>query len=271
MRDLRNGMPRRRYMRTLDLSRTVRGSTVLITGAASGIGRAAACVFAADGANVAVTDRDATGAAQVAEAIMRDGGTAQGWALDVADAAAIDRVVASVAQAFGGLDIVINNAGVSQFLALDDPGYDGQWVRVLEILLTAPQRVVRAALPHLRRSHAGRIINIASTEAMAAQNRDSIYCAAKSGVLGLTRALAVELGRDGITVNCICPGPIHTGMTAAIGEEDKANFARRHTALRRYGEPEEVAHAMLSLALPASSYITGAVLPVDGGQTARSA
>jgi 3-oxoacyl-[acyl-carrier protein] reductase len=115
------------------------------------------------------------------------------------------------------------------------------------------------------------VINIASTEALAAQNKDSIYCAGKSGVLGLTRAMAVELGRDGITVNCICPGPIHTGMTAAIADADKATFARRHTALRRYGEPEEVAHAMLSLALPASSYITGVVLPVDGGQTARSA
>jgi 3-oxoacyl-[acyl-carrier protein] reductase len=258
-------------MKTLDLIRTVRGSTVLITGAASGMGRAAAHVFAADGANVAVTDRDAGGAAQVAEAIMRCGGNARSWTLDVADDEAIERVVADVAMAFRGLDIVINNAGVAQFLALDDPSYDAQWSRVLDILLTAPQRVVRAALPHLRRSRAGRVINIASTEALAAQNRDSIYCAAKSGVLGLTRALAVELGRDGITVNCICPGPIHTGMTAAIGEEDKATFARRHTALRRYGEPEEVAHAMLSLALPASSYITGAVLPVEGGQTARGA
>lgn len=258
-------------MRNLDLGRTVSGSTVLITGAASGIGRAAARVFAADGARVAVIDRDAAGAALVAEAIVRDGGAAQAWALDVADAAAIERVVAGVAQAFGGLDIVINNAGVAQFLALDDPSYDAQWARVLDILLTAPQRVVRAALPHLRRSRAGRVINIASTEALAAQNRDSIYCAGKSGVLGLTRALAVELGRDGITVNCICPGPIHTGMTAAIADDDKATFARRHTALRRYGEPEEVAHAMLNLALPASSYITGAVLPVDGGLTARSA
>jgi 3-oxoacyl-[acyl-carrier protein] reductase len=148
-------------------------------------------------------NRDAAGTAQVADAIVRDGGIAQAWTLDVADAAAIERVVADVAQAFGGLDIVINNAGVAQFPALDDPGYDAQWARVLDILLTAPQRVVRAALPHLRRSRAVRVINIASTEALAAQNRDSIYCAGKSGVLGLTRALAVELGRDGITVNCI--------------------------------------------------------------------
>ena len=258
-------------MKTPDLSRSVRGSSVLITGAASGMGRAAARLFAAEGAKVAVTDRDAVGAARVAEEIVQAGGTARAWAMDVAEAPAIDRVVAEAARAFGGMDIVINNAGVAQFLPLDDPDYDRHWARVLDILLTAPQRVVRAALPHLRRSPAGRVINVASTEALVAQNRDSIYCAGKSGVLGLTRALAVELGRDGITVNCICPGPINTAMTATIADEDKAVFARRHTALRRYGEAEEVAHAMLSLALPASSYITGAVLPVDGGQTARSA
>ena len=251
--------------------RSVRGSSVFITGAASGMGRAAARLFADEGARVAVTDRDAVGASRVADEIVRSGGTARAWALDVADAQAIEYVVGDAAQAFGGLDIVINNAGVAQFLPLDDPDYDRHWSRVLEVLLTAPQRVVRAALPHLRRSAAGRVINVASTEALVAQNRDSIYCAGKSGVLGLTRALAVELGRDGITVNCICPGPIHTGMTAAISDTDKTEFARRHTALRRYGQPEEVAHAMLNLALPASSYITGVVMPVDGGQTARAA
>ena len=258
-------------MHDSNLSRSVRDSTVLITGAASGMGRAAARLFAAEGAQVAVTDRAAEGAAELAAAIAQAGGRARAWTLDVADGAAIEHVVGEVALAFGALDIVINNAGVAQFLALDDPSYDANWSRVLDILLTAPQRVVRAALPYLRRSRAGRVIHIASTEALAAQNQDSIYCAAKSGVLGLTRAMAVELGRDGITVNCICPGPINTAMTAAISDEHKATFARRHTALRRYGEPEEVAHAMLSLALPASSYITGVVLPVDGGQTARSA
>jgi 3-oxoacyl-[acyl-carrier protein] reductase len=258
-------------MSSIDNRRSVRDRGVIITGAASGMGRAAARLFAAEGARVAVTDRDGPGAERVAEEIVAAGGQARAWRLDVADAAAIVQVVAAAAQAFGRLDIVINNAGVAQFLPLDDPDYDRHWSRVIDILLTAPQRVVRAALPHLRRSDAGRVIHVASTEALAAQNRDSIYCAGKSGVLGLTRAMAVELGRDGITVNCICPGPIHTGMTAGIADEDKAVFARRHTALRRYGEPEEVAHAMLSLALPASSYITGAVLPVDGGQTARSA
>ena len=139
------------------------------------------------------------------------------------------------------------------------------------VLLTAHQRIIRAALPHLRRSTSPRIVNIASTEALGATSRDSPYCAAKAGVTGLTRALAVELGREGITVNAICPGPIDTGMTANVPDADKATFAHRRTALRRYGAPEEVAHITLSLCLPASSYITGVTIPVDGGLMARNA
>jgi 3-oxoacyl-[acyl-carrier protein] reductase len=106
---------------------------------------------------------------------------------------------------------------------------------------------------------------------LGATAQDSPYAAAKAGVVGLTRALAVELGRERITVNCICPGPIRTGMTQAVPDEAKQTFAHRRTALRRYGEPEEVAHMTLSLCLPAASYITGAIIPVDGGLTARNA
>ncbi|MGN6496159.1 MAG: SDR family NAD(P)-dependent oxidoreductase, partial [Tsuneonella sp.] len=100
---------------------------------------------------------------------------------------------------------------------------------------------------------------------------DTPYVAAKSGVVGLTRGLAVDLGKDGITVNCVCPGPIRTAMTEKVPDADKAVFAKRRTALRRYGEPEEVAHVTLSLVLPAASYITGAIIPVDGGLMARNA
>lgn len=114
-------------------------------------------------------------------------------------------------------------------------------------------------------------MTVASTEALGASAGHSAYAAAKSGVAGFTRALAVELGREGITVNCICPGPIETGMTAGIADEHKRTFARRRTALGRYGRPEEVAHMMLSLCLPAASYLTGAVIPVDGGLMARNA
>ena len=139
------------------------------------------------------------------------------------------------------------------------------WERGIAVMLTGQQRMIRAALPYLRQSTCPRIVNIASTEALGATSRDSPYAAAKAGVTGLTRALAVELGREGITVNCICPGPIATCMTAAIPDADKATFAKRRTALGRYGEPEEVAHITVSLCLPAASYITGATIPVDGG------
>src|SRR5258708_19754550 len=117
-------------------------------------------------------------------------------------------------------------------------------------MLTAHQRIIRAALPWLRKSAAPRIVNIASTEALGATARDSTYAAAKAGVTVLTRALAVELGREGITGNCICPGPILTGMTEAIPEADRQTFAKRRTALGRYRPPDEVAHITLILSLP---------------------
>jgi 3-oxoacyl-[acyl-carrier protein] reductase len=137
--------------------------------------------------------------------------------------------------------------------------------------LTAHQLIIRAALPYLRKSDAPRIVNIASTEGLGATPGDTPYVVAKTGVIGLTRALAVDLGPEGITVNCICPGPIRTGLTDSIPEQHKEIFAKRRTALKRYGYPEEVAHITFSLCLPAASYITGAVIPVDGGLTIRNA
>lgn len=252
-------------------SRSVAGSVILITGAASGMGRATAEVFAAEGAHVACTDIATESVREVADDLVHRGFSAEAWTLDVADPAAITRTVGEVAGRFGGLDVLVNNAGVSAFAAIDSDGYDAIWARSLSILLTAQQQLIRAALPHLRKSEAPRIVNIASTEALGATSRDSAYAAAKAGVTGLTRALAVELGPEGITVNCICPGPILTGMTDAIPDQDKRTFARRRTALRRYGRPEEVAHMTLSLCLPAASYITGATIPVDGGLMARNA
>ncbi|MDO9430979.1 MAG: SDR family NAD(P)-dependent oxidoreductase [Pseudomonadota bacterium] len=253
------------------LSRSVKDSRVLITGATSGMGRATAELFAEEGAQVAVTDHALAPAEALAAQLRERGLSAQAWKLDVSDPAEIAAVVAQIGAQFGGLDIVVNNAGISGFAAIDSDAYEMVWDRSLAILLSAHQRVVRAALPYLRQSSAARIVNIASTEALGATAMDSPYAAAKAGVVGLTRALAVELGREGITVNCVCPGPISTGMTAAVPDEHKATFARRRTALGRYGEPDEVAHITLSLCLPAASYITGAVIPVDGGLTARNA
>ena len=253
------------------LSRSVKDKIVLVTGAASGMGRATAHVFAREGARVAVTDRQLEDAERVAAAIRAEGGEARAWALDVGDPEVIRIGVAAIAAHFGGLDVVINNAGVSGFSRIDDEGYDALWARQFPILLSAHQRIIRAALPHLRKSSSPRIVNIASTEALGATAMDSIYAAAKAGVTGLTRALAVELGREGITVNCICPGPIRTGMTASIPDEHKTIFAKRRTAIGRYGDPVEVAHITLSLCLPAASYITGVTIPVDGGLMARNA
>ncbi|MGJ4881149.1 SDR family NAD(P)-dependent oxidoreductase [Bradyrhizobium sp. HKCCYLRH1065] len=244
------------------LSRSVKGLTVLITGAASGMGRATARVFADEGARVAVTDVDENAARAVAADIEASGGTARAWRLDLVDRNAIAAVVGDAATHFGGLDVIVNNAGISVHVAIDDEAYDEAWARGLAIMLTAQQRVIRAALPHLRHSNSPRIVNIASTEALGATARHSAYSAAKAGVTGLTRSLAVELGRDRITVNCICPGPITTAMTARIPDEQKAVYARRRTALGRYGDPEEVAHMTLSLCLPAASFLTGAVIPV---------
>ncbi len=258
-------------MPATQLSRSVKGLTVLVTGAGSGMGRATAQVFAAEGANVAVTDLPGTPIEDIAAELRAQGLSAQAWPLDVSDGAAIKDVVNAVASRFGGLDAVVNNAGISAFCPIDDDGYDAIWDRAVSVLLTAHQRIIRAALPHLRQSAAPRIVNIASTEALGATSRDSPYSAAKAGVTGLTRALAVELGREGITVNCICPGPIRTGMTANVPEEDKDTYAHRRTALRRYGLPEEVAHMTLSLCLPAASFITGVTIPVDGGLMARNA
>ncbi len=254
-----------------ELSRSVRGLTVLVTGAASGMGRATAEVFAAEGANVAVTDYDGEGAEAVAAGIVAQGGRAKAWKLDVGDKAEIDAVVADVARHFGGLDAVVNNAGISGFTQIDNEGYDELWERMIRVCLTAHQRIIRAALPHLRKSKSPRIVNIASTEALGATALDSAYSAAKAGVTGLTRALAVELGKEGITVNCVCPGPILTGMTRGIPDEQRDIYAKRRTALRRYGLPEEVAHITLSLCMPAASYITGVTIPVDGGLMARNA
>lgn len=251
------------------LPRSIAGRRAVVTGAASGMGRATALLFAAEGARVAVTDLDFAACEQVA---AEAGPSALPFALDVGDGAAIALAVPRIAEALGGIDILVNNAGVSAFAPLDGGGdYEAVWHRAVGVMLTAHQRMVRACLPYLRQSDAPRIVNVASTEGLGATAGNTPYVAAKSGVVGLTRGLAVDLGKEGITVNCVCPGPIRTGMTAGVPDDAKAEFARRRTALRRYGEPEEVAHVTLSLVLPAASYITGAVIPVDGGLMARNA
>jgi len=247
------------------LSRSIEGKVAIITGAASGMGRATAHLFADEGARVALADLNAEGVAEVVDEIRSAGGEAEGWPLDVRQAAAISEFVAAVADRFAGIDILINNAGISRPSTVEAENFEEGWEETLDVNLLSHARLVRAALSHLQAGAGGRVVNIASTEGVGAQPFVSSYTVSKHGVVGLTRALAVELGHTGVTFNCVCPGPIKTGMTSGIPDEAKNKFARRRVPLRRYGEPEEVAHATLSLVLPASSFINGAVLMVDGG------
>jgi 3-oxoacyl-[acyl-carrier protein] reductase len=247
------------------LERSVAGRVALVTGAASGMGRATAHLFADEGAKVGVLDLDPARVAAVVKEIEGAGGTCAGFAVDVADAERVKALPAELAARLGSLDILVNNAGVVRGGPIEDPNYEEMWDFTLRVNLEAQVRLIRAFLPQLLRERAGRIINIASTEGLGATAGGSPYTVSKHGVVGLTRALAVELGARGVTVNCICPGPIRTGMTEPIPEEMKNKFARRRVPLRRYGDPEEVAHMTLSLALPAASYVHGAIIPVDGG------
>lgn len=251
----------------MKLSRSIEGKKALITGAASGIGRATARLLAEEGAHVAATDRPGSSIGDVARENAGPRGRLLGHEMDVADDEMVRRVVGALVEELGGLDILVCCAGTSLPGAFGD---ERAWQGTLDVNLHGIHRTVREALPHLEESEAGRIVNIASTEALGAQRFASAYTASKHAVLGLTRALAVELGRKGITANVICPGPIHTGMTAVIPQDAKAKFAQRRVPLGRYGEPEEVAHAILGLVVPAASFVTGACLCVDGGMSIQN-
>ena len=258
-------------MKLTKLSRSIAGKVAVVTGAASGMGRATASLFADEGAKVAAVDIDRAALDGVVDEIAAAGYPVRGWPLDVADRAAIDRVIPAIATHFGGIDILVNNAGIGAGGRVDVDDYEASWQRAFDVLATAHVRIIRAALPFLRQAEGGRIVNIASTEGLGATKYSSPYTAAKTAVIGLTRSLAVEFGTEGITVNCICPGPVRTGMTDSIPEENKREYARRRVALKRYADPEEVAHGTLSLVLPAAGFITGVALPVDGGLTIKNA
>lgn len=254
-------------------SRSVAGKRVLVTGAASGMGRATAHLFADEGARVAVNDLDPAAVDTVVAEITAAHGADAAIAVpgDIAGADGAERLIAAAVDGLGGLDVLVNNAGValgnSAFMDLDE--FDTNWQRSMDVNVTAQARLIHLARAHLTESGEGRIVNIASTETIVTTAGMAGYAASKAAVVGLTKSFAVELGRHGITVNCICPGPIVTGMTAGISEADKETYARRRVPLRRYGDPEEVAQMTLSCCLPAASFLNGAVIPVDGGMTIR--
>ncbi len=255
------------------LSRSIAGTTAIVTGAANGMGRATAHLFADEGAHVVVADLGADRVEAVVGEIraVHGDGAVLGAVCDVADHSQLRALVDAATRWRDRLDIVVNNAGVALPTSVfeDEADFEANWARTLDVNLTAHARLIRLALAPLAATGAGRVVNIASTEAIVTTGGLAAYAATKAGVVGLTQSFAVELGRHGVTVNCVCPGPIHTGMTASIDDESKEMYARRRVPLRRYGEPEEVAHMTLNLCLPSSSYVNGVAVPVDGGMTLR--
>ena len=257
--------------RLTKLSRSIKGQVVLITGAASGMGKATSELFADEGAITIATDINKKDIEKVVSKINESGKEADSLVLDVGSKDSITECVNKIIARYGKLDILINNAGIAIPTKIDSDDYELFWDKTHDVLLKGQALLVRECLPFLKKSTFPRIVNISSTEGLGASPNHSPYTSAKHGVIGLTRSLAVELGNLGITVNCICPGPINTSMTKKIPQKDKEIYSKRRVPLRRYGEPEEVAHATLNFCLPSSSFITGAVLQVDGGLTVKRA
>ena len=233
----------------------------LVTGATRGIGRAIADALATQGHAVIGTATSAAGAATIDVALQSRGG--QGLCLNVNDAAAVDAAIDAIVKTHGGLQVLVNNAGITRdTLAMRMK--DEDWDAVLETNLKAVFRCSRAVMRTMMKQRFGRIINITSVVGASGNAGQANYAAAKAGVAGMTRALARELGSRNITVNCIAPGFIATEMTAGLPEAHKAALLQQ-IPLGRLGTPEEIAHAVAFLASPLAGYITGAELHVNGG------
>ena len=245
----------------------LKNKIALVTGAGKGLGRACAIALAEAGANLIIISRTKKDLDQVSKIIKKFKSKCKSYVCDITNYEEIKRIINKQPR----IDILINNAGIAFPTSFEDEEYESKWQRTIDVLLTGQMRVIKASLPYISKSPCPRIVNISSTEGFGATPLHSPYTSAKHGVIGLTRSLAVELGPKGITVNCICPGPINTNMTAGIDKDKKQKYARRRVPLNRYGEPQEVAHATLNLCLPSSSFINGAVLPVDGGLSIKRA
>lgn len=238
----------------------------IVTGAASGIGRATAALFAEEGAQVLAVDVPSSAISSTFEGVAGVVPLAQ----SIVDPGAAERIVGEAVARFGRVDILMNNAGVSGRHLVDQIS-DDDWNRHMDVNLTAQMKLARAAIPHLRKSPAGRIINVASVMAEGTDLGLVAYCASKAGVMGLTRSLALELGRDGITANYLLPGAIETGMTKPLWDArpDVADIWAKKSPLRRRGLPLDLARAALFLASDDAGFITGHGLNVDGGLMLR--
>jgi NAD(P)-dependent dehydrogenase (short-subunit alcohol dehydrogenase family) len=247
----------------------LRGKRALITGGASGIGRATALLFAREGAAVSVVDLDQAGGQTVAQAIVDGGGRAIFLACDVSLAADCQRAVQETVDELGGLDILFNNAGIIRRATVVETT-EAEWDRVMAVNVKSIFLLSKYAIPFMAQAGGGVIINTASGWGLAGGRRAAAYCASKGAVVLLTKAMALDHGEQNIRVNCICPGDTDTPMlrdeAGQLGEPDARFLAEAaQRPLQRIGRPEDMAQAALYLASDVSSFVTGTALVVDGG------
>ncbi|WP_081472087.1 3-oxoacyl-ACP reductase FabG [Rhodothermus marinus] len=241
------------------------GKVAIVTGGARGIGRATATLFAREGAAVMVADRDGEVAKALADALQAEGARARALSVDVTRPEQVEQMARETAEHFGRIDILVNNAGITRDATLRKMTLE-QFRAVLEVNLTGVFLCTKAVLPYMEAQGGGCILNASSVVAHAGNFGQTNYVAAKAGVIGMTKTWARELGRYGIRVNAVAPGFIETDMTQRVPEK-VLDMVRARTPLGRMGRPEEVARAYLFLASDEASFITGAVLNVDGGLT----